>query len=74
MSWGLICACADPRHPFDPLSEQGALGIVSRCRMYAEPLPAKLRGRGGLCADCASKGHFAAPFHERDVNQRAFGW
>lgn len=67
MSWGLICACADPDHPFEERSIAGALGITSRCRRYAED-----QESGGLCPECKSARHVAAEPGDRDHNQRAY--
>jgi hypothetical protein len=64
MSWGLICACADERHEFDPRSLRGELAIRSRCREYAVD-----EERSGLCPYCEAEGHAAAPPAERDIQQ-----
>lgn len=54
MSSGAICECEDPRHPVDPRSERGDLGITNRCRSYAED-----QENGGLCTECAAAAHRA---------------
>jgi hypothetical protein len=52
MSWGLICDCDDPKHPMDPRSVRGDLGIRSRCREYAlNP------DKPGLCDRCRLAAH-----------------
>lgn len=65
MSYGLICACADPRHEVDPSSQRAELGITCRCRAYAVD-----QRDGGLCPYCEAEAHAAAPFGERDFNQQ----
>lgn len=52
MSVGLICRCVDVRHPVDPRSVRGELGIRSRCRTYSTD-----QERGGLCTACRDRGH-----------------